>query len=416
MGRRRPQREPRRARPTFWALALAALLLPATAAEANFVYWTNQDGTSIGRAKLNGTGVDDNFIAGLTQPKGIATDSRYIYWMQGGASDATIGRANLDGSGVNTSFIPHQAGMEAGGGLAITPSHGIYWANATNTIGHANLDGTNADPDFITGPSASNCGLATDADFVYWLNGGPSRLNRAALGGGSQIVDFVPDTDSSCGLGTFKGFIYYGAESGRVGRVDASGGLPAEPDFVTASPGPDPLCGMGVTSQFLFWGNPGAATIGRANLNGKQVKSGLIEGASSPCMVTAAPANKVTVTSVRLNQKKGTAWIDAKVPSPGRVELTTVPLGATVASGTVAQVGLSLEDAVAFPLPVTARGGTSKRLNKKGKAWITVYLNFTPKGVNGVPSSEPQTLKLVKKLKRKKKRKKKPVTVFDGGR
>ena len=389
-------------------MALAALLLLPSVAEANFVYWANQDGTSIGRAKLNGTGVDDNFITGLTSPRGIATDSKYIYWMQGDATDAMIGRANLNGTGVDPGFIPHQPGMDSGGGIAITPANGIYWANGTNTIGHANLDGTNADPDFITGPSSSNCGLAYDADFLYWLNSGPSQLNRVGFDGGGQIADFVTGTNSSCGIGVFKGWIYYGAGSGKIGRVDATGGIPADPDYITGGPDTDPLCGMGVTSQFLFWGNPAQSTIGRSNLFGKQLNPSLIDGASSPCMVTAAPSNKVTVNSVRLNQKKGTAWIDARVPSPGRVDLTTTPLGA-VASGTVAQVGMTMEDAGAFPLPVSARGIASKRLNKKGRTWVTVYLNFTPEGVNGVTNSHPQAIRLVKKHKRKKKKRQRPI-------
>ena len=40
-----------------------------------YVYWTNDAndmGTTIGRARLNGTGVDYNFITGANDPPGVA--------------------------------------------------------------------------------------------------------------------------------------------------------------------------------------------------------------------------------------------------------------------------------------------------------------------------------------------------------
>jgi hypothetical protein len=83
------------------ALLAATLLLIATApADGNFVYWTNgQNPTgSVGRAKINGTGLNDNFIPNLAGPSGVAVDSQHIYWVETDAG--RIGRANLDGSGV----------------------------------------------------------------------------------------------------------------------------------------------------------------------------------------------------------------------------------------------------------------------------------------------------------------------------
>src|SRR3954447_14063359 len=58
------------------ALGLAALLVAtlALAARADaFVYWTNFNGT-IGRANLDGTGVDQSFITGASRPTGVAVD------------------------------------------------------------------------------------------------------------------------------------------------------------------------------------------------------------------------------------------------------------------------------------------------------------------------------------------------------
>ncbi len=77
------------------ALALTALAFTAPA-DAD-VYWTNYNAATIGRANLDGTGVDQGFIHTAYSPWGLAADDEHIYWAAGG----TIGRANLDGTGVD---------------------------------------------------------------------------------------------------------------------------------------------------------------------------------------------------------------------------------------------------------------------------------------------------------------------------
>src|SRR5438876_1031872 len=75
------------------ALALLAFAPPAAA----FVYWTNFSATySIGRANLDGTGIDQSFITGASGKStyGVAVDGAHIYWTNSGNS-GSIGRANL---------------------------------------------------------------------------------------------------------------------------------------------------------------------------------------------------------------------------------------------------------------------------------------------------------------------------------
>ena len=73
------------------------------AVNAGHVYWSNDAGGSIGRANLDGSGVNQGFITGANHPDLMAIDGGHIYWANESAN--TIGRANLDGSGVNESFI-----------------------------------------------------------------------------------------------------------------------------------------------------------------------------------------------------------------------------------------------------------------------------------------------------------------------
>ncbi len=69
----------------------------APGAEAR-VYWANTFGDSIGRANLDAGGIDQEFITGAFRPRGVAVDSKYVYWGNDDIAGGTIGRANLDGA------------------------------------------------------------------------------------------------------------------------------------------------------------------------------------------------------------------------------------------------------------------------------------------------------------------------------
>jgi hypothetical protein len=115
---------------------------------------------TIGRANLDGTGVNKRFITGVTNGFcGIAVVGGHIYWTNGGF----VGRANLDGSGVNRRFIRTASGPC---GVAVYQGH-IYWGQSTGgfahpstTIGRANLEGSAVNNQFITGIHDTCGGLA----------------------------------------------------------------------------------------------------------------------------------------------------------------------------------------------------------------------------------------------------------------
>jgi hypothetical protein len=132
------------------------------AVTGKYIYWMygaeSRKPVPIGRANLDGTGVDKRFITGVPNGScGIAVDGGHIYWGNGGF----LGRANLDGTGVNRRFIPTPGGAC---GVAVYQGH-IYWrqltgkgAHSSATIGRANLDGSAVDEQFITGIHGNTCG------------------------------------------------------------------------------------------------------------------------------------------------------------------------------------------------------------------------------------------------------------------
>src|SRR5918994_701885 len=113
---------------------LAALLVSAIAlaprADA-FVYWANPapDAMAIGRAKLDGTGVDRKFIRVRTNtPIEVAVDASHVYWTanccRSGFFGGAVGRANLDGTDVEEGFIPATDGPVLD--VSVDATH-VYW-------------------------------------------------------------------------------------------------------------------------------------------------------------------------------------------------------------------------------------------------------------------------------------------------
>ena len=130
-----------------------------------------RDTTSIGRANLDGSGVDSQFI---TVPggrlSGVALDSSFVYWTD---LRGTVERSNLDGTGITQSFVA-EAGKASG--VAVDGRY-IYWTHFYGTsgpyggaIGRANLDGTGANPSFIT-DAFLPWGVKVDYGYLYWANG-----------------------------------------------------------------------------------------------------------------------------------------------------------------------------------------------------------------------------------------------------
>ncbi len=392
-------------------LAILALLLLPPHARGNFVYWTNDPGNSVGRAKINGTGLNDNFITGLNRPIGVAVDSKYIYWADWNANQ--IGRANLNGTGVKLDFIP---GVHPEG-IAVTANAGIFWGNDTSTsdtIGHANIDGSNPTINFAaTGTNIS--GVAADENYVYWLDNTNNKIGRVPVTGSTPEPNFITVPSAGSGVAADPSFLYWstGAVTDSIGRVPIGGGTP-DPSFIpTATGRVFGVSGLAVNAQYVFWSNVsnpfGSNVIGRANVDGTGKNQSLITGVGSPNLMAAAPSNKITINSITRKKRKGTAVISAKVPEPGQVTLnqTGSPQDANATAASIKQVGRTTTGASSFSLPVKPKGKTARKLRRqvqrkgKGRVKVKVFIHFVPAGVAGVPNTDAVTVTLLKQGKRK---------------
>ena len=128
-------------------------------------------------------------------PVGITAAGEYLYWANNGTG--TIGRARLNGTDVNQKFI--KTAQPNGPDAVVAGSGHLYWANDFN-IGRANLNGTGVNQRFITGASFPDA-MAAGSRYLYWTNGAlgypASRraIGRARLNGTDVNQRFVANKD-----------------------------------------------------------------------------------------------------------------------------------------------------------------------------------------------------------------------------
>jgi Tol biopolymer transport system component len=288
------------------------------------LYWANSAAKpaapAIGRARLDGTGVEQSFISGTGRgPCGIALDREHIYWGEAiggkiGSPDkgGAIGRANRDGSGVDPEFIPTPARHGCGVAIAgshifweswackIVPGRGCWWAPSSGgAIGRANVDGTGVDDQFITRlaiprssafQTADPCGIAVAGKYIYWMNSAESRrpvpIGRANLDGTGVNKRFITGvTNGFCGIAVVGGHIYW--TNGRfLGRANLDG-TGVNRRFIRT---PGGACGVAVYQGHIYWGQSKdrgfahpSTTIARANLDGSAVNDQFITGIHDTC-------------------------------------------------------------------------------------------------------------------------------------
>ena len=245
-----------------WAAAIAVTFSCAWAAQADaYLYWGDIGGSleAVGRANLDGTGASEGWVPGASSPFGVAVDDRYVYWTNHYVN--TIGRARKDGSGRTQNFIATQRPS----GLAVSDRH-IYWTTNLGTIGRANLDGSGVDHDFITGGNGPTA-LAVRGQYLYWANSGSNSIGRAYLDGAGVNHTFVSGTTSVSGVAVDDAYIYWASQAGgTIGRAELDGSG-ANANFIPSSVARTPY-GVAVDDRHVYWTRGSWGGIGRASLDG----------------------------------------------------------------------------------------------------------------------------------------------------
>ena len=266
--------------------ALEGQQSPATASSGDYIYWANFWGHSVGRASLDLSDVKPGFISMPDRwPTGIAVDDRYIYWANfNWNAPSTIGRANLDGTDVNQEFIQT---LGSPIGLAVDDNY-IYWANieGVNTIGRAKLDGTDINQQFITLVVGMPRGMAVSRDFIYWANYNTGTIGRANLNGTGVNENWITGCGGQPhGVTVTEAYIYwanYGDGTIRRANLDGTGAVILQSGYPA-------VIGVGTKGDFIYWGQFGGPSLGRSDLNFSAPDPNWIAGIESIYMIALTP-------------------------------------------------------------------------------------------------------------------------------
>jgi virginiamycin B lyase len=381
------------ARLALLATAFLALTATFTSRADAFVYWGNFDGT-VGRANLDGTNVEESFIAGGDNVCGVAVNATHIYWAN--VSGTGIGRANLDGTGVDQSLIDATDPC----GVAVSATH-VYWANSSaNTIGRANLNGTGAGQNFVTGASEP-CGVAVDGTYLYWANDGSDSIGRAELSNPATADQgFITGADSPCGVAVNATHLYWTNTFGvldTIGRASLGNPGGANQSFITSAPDSSP-CGVATNAKHIYWASRNGS-IGRANLNGTGVDPSFIASGDSSCGVAldarssppptppSPPSNDFSFGKVKKNRKKGTAKLTVIVPGPGEVDLAK--------NKKVKGAQDRSEAAGEMKIAIKPKRKAKRKLKTRGKVKVNAEVTYTPNG--GHPNTQSKRIGLRKR-------------------
>lgn len=138
----------------------------------DFIFWTDEEGNAIRRARLDGTGQMDIITTEIEHPDGIAIDwlARNLYWTDTGTDRIEVCR--LDGSSRKVIINEH---LEEPRAIAVAPSLGwMFWSDwnvKKPKIERAALDGSERVVLITEGLGWPN-GIALDiqAKKIYWCD------------------------------------------------------------------------------------------------------------------------------------------------------------------------------------------------------------------------------------------------------
>ena len=371
----------------FWAAGPPTWALGAAAPAANaYIYWTSMSG-GIGRAENDGSRPNASFIPGSSSNSySIAVGSDHIYWTDLLDAGPSIGRANLDGTGANPEYIYTQT-SGAPSGLAVDSSH-LYWAGwQSNTIGRVDLDGENlitnwiqGSPDFFGSASAQTAGVAVNSQRIYWgnwragLGSALGPIGVAEIAGSPSSNDYVSSTSGANSLALTPDYLFWGnygdGNSGSIGRADIQAAS-ATDAFITGIKTPD---GVASDGTYIYWSNRSDSAIGRAALNGTGVNQTFMTGVNSAYGIAVDSLSSPSLTPVKLGKRFAKVRVGCGLGAGGcTVNLTGKKIGTTALM-------------------------RSKTVTVSGSSPVTTTISYTPKLIKALLRGGRVSIKAVKSV------------------
>lgn len=211
-------------------------------------------------------------IAGASAARAVAA-APYLYWT---SSNDTVGRVEVDGGNPEPGFV---TGADGPKGPSVTGTH-LYWAETgTDSVARVTRDGTIPQLDLVTGATDVDA-TAVDAGYVYWDSQIPwGTLGRAELDGSDATNNWYGGPADVTSLARLGDRLFFASDGDRIGYLSESSGH----SHLVTGIAPQEIA---ATNRYLYWTDPAAGAIGRANLDGSGVDNRFIEDLGEPTGIT----------------------------------------------------------------------------------------------------------------------------------
>ena len=228
--------------------------------DGTFIYFCNSSTGYIGRAKLNGTGVERTWLHVEGEPIGVAVNASNVFWTD--FANNRIGRATIAGATIEKTWITGER-ADRDRGERIERDMG----KLLGYIARATLAGGTIEQTWINTGTGAPQGVAINSAHVFWVQAEEQYIGRATLAGGSIEQKWL----KPAGTGAFYGIavdahsVYYGNYAqNSVGRAALNG---EEVNATWLPVGTSPITyGIAVNSEYCYVANLEADTILRAKL------------------------------------------------------------------------------------------------------------------------------------------------------
>jgi sugar lactone lactonase YvrE len=285
---------------------------------ATHLFWVNRgDGshafTFIGRAEVGGGKVEQSFCDD-SMTEDVVVNASHIYFSFFSGSVGVIRRTSIDCIGQDHVLaVPAKQNSESAPRMALDGAHLYLTDAAGGTVRRTSFAAIDqnqfenetrppGDPaiPLPTSTLVSKAGtpraIAVDGSHVYWssrpVDPGEPQIGRGEIADGANPQPaLVPDAHAA-GVAVDAKYVYWADPvTDTIGRAELNGGEP-EYSFISGADNPQ---GVAVDGKYVYWTNaatgtvsepnqsiPADGTIGRADLDGENVKQGFITGANDP--------------------------------------------------------------------------------------------------------------------------------------
>jgi hypothetical protein len=243
-----------------------------------------QRGKSLYRISSSGTAEPIRVVANGGGGIGTAASRHYVFWIAESSKPTSVAesikRANLNGAHVVT-----LVGHIGDGTSAVVVGRYLYWTN-DKAIGRVALNGSRLDRRFITVPQEAGGGIAdgmaSDSKHLYLARCDSNRIVRVPLTRSAVIRQprVVVRTPCPLSVTVSERFLYWTADSSRIGRARLGGGG-SNAGWVNthSSSGPDYVAAVG---KYVYWEAGGShkdpSHIGRVRTNRSGLTLNLFAG------------------------------------------------------------------------------------------------------------------------------------------